>query len=462
MNVSKQNDLITQYTVTEIVERSGYSKPVIKIISLLFVLLVCDSYDVAALSFVAPTLIKTWAITPQAMGLVFSVGLLGLLVGSIFFGRLGDSFGRKRMITNGTLLFGVLTVATGFASNYEQLLVLRLLAALGLGGAVPNAVALASEFSPTKLRITSVGIIFAGYSVGGVLAGLSATVLIDIFGWSMMFYAGGAISIIAALMFKVALPESLRHLTLGASNQAEAARVAKILRPDLSGVLNLKVVGDEDQSFETRTFGQLFDAHLRMATPTLWLIYIASSMTAFSLSSWMPVAVESIGLSPSAAAIATAMLYVGSAVGGVVGGRFADKFGLFAVIVLAALAIPAVSALGMLGGAPELLMPMCFVVGCLAFGTQTCLHGIAGSLYPTQFRSNGTGWAIGIAKIGSIAGPFIGGFLLPRLTGQELFIAAASPLVLVVCLLFALRAVLMRAAQFGLIAGGDLSAGWSK
>ncbi len=431
------------YTVSEIVERQGFSGPVLQIIGLCFLLLVCDSYDVAALSFAAPVLIRSWALSPQSMGLVFSVGLFGLLVGSIVLGRIGDRIGRKRAIVAGALAFGVLTVATGFAEGYDQLLALRFLAALGLGGAVPNAVALVAEVSPKSLRITSVGIIFAGYSVGGILAGFSAAVIIAGYGWPMMFFVGGAISLTAALAFVAALPESLRHLAEIPSRQAAAAKIAGVLRPDLGITPQTRIVPDAMTSNTTTGgFADLFRGVLRIATPLLWLMYIANSMTVFSLSSWMPVAVESVGLSRGAAAIATALLFTGSAVGGVVGGWFADRFGLSAVVVLATVAVPVVAVLGMLGGASSLLLPMCFLAGCFAFGTQTCLHGVSGSLYPTSMRANGVGWAIGIAKIGSIAGPFIGGTLLPQLTSQGLFFAAASPLIVVACLAVLLRMVL--------------------
>ena len=433
------------YTVSDIIERTGFSGPVMKIIGLCFLLLVCDSYDVAALSFAAPVLIKGWNLSPQSMGLVFSVGLFGLLVGSIAFGRLGDRIGRKRAIVVGSLAFGVLTVATGFAETYNQLFVLRFLAALGLGGAVPNAVALVTEFSPKPLRITSVGIIFAGYSVGGILAGFSAAVIISGYGWPAMFFVGGALSLLAALVFMAALPESLRYLVTTPSKQMDTAKVAMLLRPDLRGRARLTIMPDSVTSSAATSSGRLADLFrgpLGVATPLLWLIYIASSMTVFSLSSWMPVAVESVGLSRGAAAVATALLFTGSAVGGVVGGRFADRFGIAAVITLAAVAVPVVASLGTLGGATELLLPMCFLAGCFAFGAQTCLHGVAGSLYPTPVRANGVGMAIGIAKIGSIAGPFIGGMLLPRLTSQALFFAAASPLVVVACLAVVLKMTL--------------------
>ena len=423
-------------------ERQGFSGPVLKIIGLCFLLLVCDSYDVAALSFAAPVLIKSWALSPQSMGLEFSVGLFGLLVGSIVLGRIGNRIGRKRAIVAGALAFGVLTVATGFAEHYDQLLALRFLAALGLGGAVPNAVALVAEVSPKYLRITSVGIIFAGYSVGGILAGFSATLIISDYGWPMMFFVGGAVSLAAALAFAAALPESLRYLAEIPSRHA-AARTAHVLRPELCVTPQTRIVPDTvTGNAAAGGFADHFRGVLRIATPLLWLIYIANSMTVFSLASWMPVAVESVGLSRGAATIATALLFSGSAVGGVVGGWFADRFGLSAVVILATVAVPVVAALGMLGGAPGLLLPMCFLAGCFAFGTQTCLHGVSGSLYPTVVRANGVGWAIGIAKIGSIAGPFIGGMLLPQLTTQGLFFAAASPLTVVACLAVLLRMAL--------------------
>ncbi len=433
------------YTVSEVVERPGFGVPLLKIIGLCFLLMVCDSYDVAALSFAAPALIKDWHLSPSSMGIVFSAGLFGLLVGSVAFGRLGDRLGRKRAIILGALAFSVLTAATGLAASYEQLLALRFLAALGLGGAVPNAVALITEFAPQRLRITAVGAIFAGYSVGGIVAGLSAAYIIPLHGWQMMFYAGGAFSLLTAIAFIILLPESLRYLVTVPSRAAEALQVAAFLRPDLRFDAGTRVTSDNATAATTPSAGRLSDLFmgvLQFATPLIWLTYIASSMTVFSLSSWMPVAVEAVGLSRGSAALATSLLFAGSAVGGVVGGRFADRFGIAAVVAMAVLACPTVAAIGMLGGAGGLLFPVVFLAGCFAFGAQTCLHGVVGSLYPTRIRANGVGWAIGIAKIGSMLGPYIGGLLIAGLTSQQLFMAAASPLILVAVLAFALRVVL--------------------
>jgi AAHS family 4-hydroxybenzoate transporter-like MFS transporter len=260
-------------------------------------------------------------------------------------------------------------------------------------------------------------------------------------GWPAMFFAGGTLSLLVTFAFFM-LPESLAFLTATPGHEAEAGKVAQFLRPNLRFQQSVQIVSDATSTTSQARLKDLFAGRLCMVTPLLWLIYIANSVTVFSLSSWMPVAVEQVGMSRGTAAVATALLYTGSAIGGVVGGRFADRFSIGAVTAMAALAIPSVGLIGSLGGSRELLLVFSLLAGFFALGGQTCLHGVAGTLYPTTTRANGVGWAIGIAKIGSIAGPFIGGMLMPYLTTQQLFMAAASPLLVVVILALALLGAL--------------------
>lgn len=309
------------YTIAEIVEGGGFGRPLLLILALCFLLMVCDSYDVAALSFAAPVLIKQWGITPAAMGVVFSTGLFGLLVGSILFGWVGDRFGRKRAMIIGALCFSVLTAATGLVGSQAELLVLRFVATIGLGGAVPNAVALVTEFTPRARRMMAVGIIFAGYSVGGIFAGLTATYVIGVLGWPMMFYIGGGLSLATTMAFLL-LPESLSFLATIPARQAEALRVAAFLRPGMPFPAGSRVLPDVGVDAAHSRLADLFAGRLRIATPVMWLIYIANSITVFSLSSWMPVAVESVGFPRAMAATATAVLFAGSAVGGYPGWAF--------------------------------------------------------------------------------------------------------------------------------------------
>ena len=150
----------------------------------------------------------------------------------------------------------------------------------------------------------------------------------------------------------------------------------------------------------------------------------------------MPVAVEALGLSRRAAPIAVALLFAGSAIGGIIVGRIVDQRGVIMISILAFAAFPVVAVVGSLSG--QVIFLASFLAGCFAFGVQTALHGVAGGIYPTQLRGNGVGWAVGIAKIGSIMGPILGGLLLGRVSNQVLFLAAAAPLLIVSFSSFAL------------------------
>lgn len=431
-----------RHTVDDVIETASLSRPVLRIIGLCFLLMVCDSYDVGAIAYAAPVLIKDWHLSSASMGLVFGAGLFGLLLGSILLGRAGDRIGRKRAIVVGAFCFSILTIATAWAHNQEQLIILRFLAALGLGGAVPNAVALTGEFAPKAFRATAVGLIFAGYSIGGILAGTTAAMIVPSWGWPPLFLLGGGISLVTAIALTAFLPESLAFLASKPERQADALRVATTLRPDLTFPSTLPLEAVANTAQPKRGFRQLFLGRLALATPLLWLIYIASSLTVFSLASWMPVAVEALGLLRASAASATALLFAGSAVGGVLGGRLVDRFGLSAVIMLALAAFPTVCSLGLLGHGSSSVFLVSFLAGCTAFGVQTCLHGAVGSFYPAADRANGVGWAIGIAKIGSILGPVLGGLLIAKLDSPALFLAAATPMIAV-----SLLAVLLLASR---------------
>lgn len=428
------------YTVAEVMDGVTVGPTLFRVVGLCFLLMVCDSYDVSALSYAAPTLIRDWRISPGSMGLIFGVGLSGLLVGSIVLGQLGDRIGRKKSIVLGALAFSLLTAATGLAQSGWQLAGLRFVAALGLGGAVPNAVALCGEFSPVRLRATTVGVIFAGYSIGGIVAGIVAASAVPAWGWSSLFFIGGALSTATTLLLAKLLPESLNVTSRTPGRSTEATRLASKLRPDLQIGQGAIIVPDDGSAKPGTRLTDLFAGRLAVATPLMWAIYVASSLTIFSLVSWLPAAVEAIGLSRSSSAVALALLFMGSAIGGIVGGRMLDRFGLPAIVGMALAAIPAVSGIGTFAAGETALMLTSLLAGCFAFGTQTSLHGFVATLYPAEVRAAGVGWAIGVAKLGSIAGPIIGGSLLGRVSSAALFIAAATPMAVVVLLALVLHA----------------------
>ncbi|MBW7970205.1 MFS transporter [Bradyrhizobium sp. BR 10289] len=385
-----------------------------RVTALSFLLMVADSYDVAALSFAVPELIRTWYVDKVAIGGVFSAGLFGLLVGSILFGYVGDRWGRKTAIVVGSLLFGLVTYATGWATNLNELLVYRFVACVGLGGAVPNAVALTNEFAPKHLRVTAITVIFAGYAIGGTFGGVVSAQLVSAYGWPIIFQVGGAASLLLAVALIVVLPESQSFLAATAARARDATSA---------------VVRAASEEGSNSPFMQLFAGRRSFMTTLLWIVYVANSITLFALVSWLPVLIEAAGLPRSAAALALSCFFLGGAVGGLIVGYIIDRSGLRALVGSALLACPVVASLGVLSSSEALLLSAATVAGFFTIGVQNSLHGVAGSIYPTPIRANGLGWALGIGKVGSIVGPFIGGILLSMsLPVAQLFCAAAVPI----------------------------------
>src|SRR5436190_2384876 len=185
-----------------------------------------DGFDTQAIGYVAPALAKEWGLTKGALGPVFSAGLFGLMIGALLFGPLADRIGRKKIIILSPLAFGIGALVTAFVNDLNTLLAIRFLTGLGLGGAMPNTVAMTSEFNPRRRRATMVMIMFCGFSVGAALGGLLAAAMIPQFGWRLVFVVGGLAPLLLVPILALRLPESVRFLALtGHANE----RVAQLL-----------------------------------------------------------------------------------------------------------------------------------------------------------------------------------------------------------------------------------------
>jgi AAHS family 4-hydroxybenzoate transporter-like MFS transporter len=415
--------------LSELTERPGVSGLSKRVFLLCFLVMMADNYDNTAMAFSMPRLIHVWHIEQVTVGWIFSSGLFGLMVGSFLFGFLGDRFGRKKALIWGMIAFGILTLATMAASDVRQLMALRFLAGLGIGGALPNAVALVNEYAPRRMRVFVVAVIFAGYTLGGSGGGFVAAGLMPLYGWQVVFLVGGALPLLLACALAVLLPESVRFLALQPGRQSEALKLASALRPDLALTDRTRLVPDDEGSKPKVSIGDLFAGARRFMTPLLWLLYIANSMAVFAVTNWLPFLIESSGLPPTRAALGATLWSIGGTVGGLVASRLVDRYGLAAVTLFVLLGCPLTATLGVTGATPALLFGAVAVAGFFVVGTQNSLHGISGSIYPTRIRSNGVGWALGVAKIGSISGPFAVGLLLHAgLNTRQLFFTAAFPL----------------------------------
>src|SRR5580658_5897278 len=212
--------------VSELIERQKLGPFQIGLVAMSWIVTFFDGFDSQAIAFAAPYLSSAYQLDRVMMGNIFSIGLVGTLIGGFGFGYLGDRIGRRPAIIAATAAFGLLTLAFVLADGYGSLLALRLVDGIALGGMLPLAWALNIEYAPKRYRSTVVTVIMIGYSVGIAVGGPTANWLIPLYGWQSLFAVGGVLSLVGALALILVLPESARFL---ASKGWQKERVAQLL-----------------------------------------------------------------------------------------------------------------------------------------------------------------------------------------------------------------------------------------
>lgn len=393
---------------------------------------ILDGFDTQAIAYVAPVLAKSWGLGPSAFGPVFSAGLVGMMVGALGLGPVADRFGRKLAIIVSVALMGVFSLATMAATSVESLIVLRFLTGLGLGGAMPNVIALSAEYTPARWRSTAVGIMFCGFPFGAVLGGLLAAQIIPAYGWEAIFLIGGVAPLLLILLLVPLLPESVRFLAARRGSEEKVGLLIRRAVPDKSFPTTTRFATTQQTVGADRAVAraELFGADRISATLMLWTAFFMNLLMYYFLINWLPLTLQQAGIALSQAILFTALLNAGGIVGTVVLARVIDRSGsfkiLWAVLLAAAVAIAAVGYLGSQGGIA--LAAVVFVAGFCVNGAQNNMNALAAGLYSTPVRATGVGMALGIGRIGSILGPVVGGVLLAaQMPLETLFTIGAIP-----------------------------------
>jgi MFS transporter, AAHS family, 4-hydroxybenzoate transporter len=398
----------------------------VKLLLICATVLFLDGFDTTAIGYVAPALAKEWNVGKAALGPVFSAGLFGLMIGALVFGPLADRIGRKKIIIFSTLAFGLGTLVTSLVNDVNSLLAIRFLTGLGLGGAMPNTIALTSEFSPHRRRATMVMVMFVGFSIGAALGGLLAAASIPQFGWRSVFVVGGAAPLVLVPILAWRLPESVRFLALTGHADARVAELLTFVNAKATFTAGARFVVDEP-ALKGIPVQHLFRGGRTLATLLLWVVFFMSLLDIYFLSNWLPTVLNDLGASISEAAAIGSMLQVGGVVGTFALGSIIDRFSFRALALVYFVAVFAVGAIGQLGHSAALVTLAIFVAGFCIVGGQIAANALAAGFYPTSVRATGVGWALGIGRVGSIVGPLVGGVLLSlKWSAGEVFVAAAA------------------------------------
>lgn len=420
-----------EYQIEELVDDQKIGWFNINLLIWSFLAMFCDGYDISALAFAAPELVRSWGLESSSLGPAFSASLFGILFGAPILGFIGDRYGRKRAIIAGCLIYGLCTLGIVWTTSLTQIIFLRFLTGIGIGGLMPNTIALNSELSPKRLRATLVVLMFTGITLGSASPGAITTWLAPEFGWPVFFYVGGIFPVIVACCLIFAMPESIKFLALHPERRTELLQIARQLRRDLDIPGNARFKLELAPHYGGAGLRDIFSGGLALITPLLWLCFGTALMVNYFLGSWMPLVFEENGFPPDKAALASSIYHFGGALGGVLISILIDRFGFVVVVALFILACPMVAAIGLENLSYEMMVLASVLAGVGVLGAQFGNNATAGLLYPTSFRSKGAGWAFAIGRFGAICGPYVGGILIGmNLSMQQLFLIGAIPLII--------------------------------
>lgn len=408
--MDQQGTRETSVDVRDFINAAPVSRFQIMISVLCFLIVALDGFDIAIIGFIAPHIRSEWQLSMVSLGPLFSAGLLGLMVGAFCSGPMADRIGRRHVLILSVAWFGAASVGAAFAPNVEWLIALRFLTGLGLGGAMPNAITLTSEFSPERRRGTLLTLMFCGFSLGSALGGVVTAYLVAGFGWRGVLAIGGLLPLALVPVLWLALPESVRFLAIRNGTQAQIAAILRRVAPSRIAAGQTYSVADERSP--ASPVMQLFHRDYRRGTVLLWLAFFMSLLLLYLLINWLPILAERSGLTLKQASMFAGLLQGGGVLGAIVLGMLIDRFHPYKVVAAAyLLGAVAVASLAVADGAVWLALGI-FVTGFCVSGSQVCANVLASAYYPTSNRATGVAWALGIGRVGAVVGSFGGAFLL--------------------------------------------------
>ncbi|RQR35001.1 MFS transporter [Burkholderia sp. Bp9143] len=401
----------------------------IRVLALCVLIALLDGFDTQAIAFTGPAILASFRLPAGALAPILTAGIVGMTIGAMTLGLVGDRIGRRPAIMIGLALFGSATLATSWAGDPRHILALRFVAGLGMGGCTPVLLALAAEYCPARLRGAVMTGVLLGLPAGAMLGGLLAARMLPVIGWPGIFVVGGAAPLAVLGLVALLLPESLFYLASRGDTRAQQrvrATLSKIVVQVLPADARLTV---PEESTTKASVAALFRAGYAGKTLGIWAIYLLNWIAWFMLLSWLPTVLKAAGLTAQQAPVGTvivnAVFIVCAIPLSIVLPRVNTRNLLGAMF---AFGIAIAIGLGYAGTNWALVFALVGAAGFGIGGQQIALNYLIVGAYPTALRATATGWAIGMGRAGAIAGSAVGGTFLSWGGPSGFFLALAVPL----------------------------------
>jgi len=417
---------------------SGYQKLLVAATALTIVL---DGLDNQLLAAAIPALMKEWGLARSAFASVLASGMVGMMVGGAIGGYIGDRIGRRAALLGSVTTFGALTLSVAFASGVTTLAALRFFAGLGLGGAMPNAAALSSEYVPIRQRAFAVTLTIVCVPLGGTLAGMMGAQLLPQYGWRALFLVGGILPVgLAALLWSL-LPESPRYLARQRARWSELAALLRRLGHDVPS--DVEFMDAREQAVAQVAIRSLFVPAFRRDTLALWASFFLCLLSVYVGANWVPTLLTTAGFDVSISSYGLTAFNFGGVVGAVLGaiviGRLGSRITMLAMAAGAVAGAAVLARVSISELAPFAVLVMLAWTGGLINAVQTTMYALAAHIYPTGIRATGVGTAVAFGRVGGVVSPYAGAWALASGGPSRLFALIAATMTAVFAALALLR-----------------------
>jgi AAHS family 4-hydroxybenzoate transporter-like MFS transporter len=409
------------------------------LVSMAALTIIFDGIDNQLLGIVIPTVMAEWSVPRDAFAPVVSLGYLGMMIGGSAAGFAGDRYGRRAALLGSMVVFGVMTLGAAFVNDATSLAVLRLLAGLGLGGAMPNAAALAAEYVPIRQRPIAVTVTIVCVPLGATLAGFMGIRLLPVLGWRTLFVLGGVVPVAAAVVLRFLMPESPRYLARHPSRSRELAALLRRLGHRIDDGATFV---DSTERRARVSLGTLFHREFRRDTLALWGAFFSCLLSVYLGFSWLTTLLTSAGFDPATANTGITAFNLGGVAGALLGGYVIARLGSrISMLAMSAGAVACAAALSLMDVGPTGAVVQLFVLltltGALINGVQTTMYALAAHVYPSAVRATGVGTAVSFGRSGAILTGYIGPWAI-GLGGSSSFFAVVSAMMVATFLALAL------------------------
>jgi len=374
-----------------------------------FLIILFDGYDLVVYGTVVPVLIEEWNLNSVQAGAMGSAGLFGMVFGAIILGMLADRFGRKNVTILSVILFSIFTFLCGFADNPTTFAVFRFLAGLGLGGVMPNVIAICTEYAPRRLKSAVVAIVLVYYSVGGMIAPILGITAMPAFGWESLFWFAGLPLLFIPFIYKF-MPESSDHL-LRKGRKKELVQILNKVNSEANLTDNTAFITNQTEKNNV-SFVEIFKNKRALSTVMFWITYFMSLLMVYGLNTWLPNLMIEAGFALNSSLAFLMVLQGGSIIGTILVAILSMKYNLKLMLVaLYAIGGLAITLLGF-GGNTMYIYVLVGIAGASSIGAQHLIQAYVSQYYPPQIRSTALGISSGIGRFGGMIGPMMGGYLL--------------------------------------------------